>query len=56
MQLPHLTSTMRDIAKRQQWTERDIARLALSFMARHGELEDFESYLLRAAQHEQTDG
>jgi len=40
---------MRTVALQQGWTETDIARLVLAFLARRGEIDAFETYLVRAA-------
>lgn len=50
--IQNFTQTMYEVARRQGWTEKDIARLALAFLARSGQLERFEAYLVRVARNE----
>lgn len=54
MKIANMTVTMQEVAERQGWTEADLARLALAFLARRGEVEAFEGYVIRAAKNERA--
>jgi hypothetical protein len=54
MKIQNLTIGMRDTLTSMAWDEKELARIALSYLTRKGLLDDFESYLARVAKNERT--